>query len=74
MKHVKKHEISVYVLMEFPEISSIIKEAAEDEKELFLGEIGTYFWGYKSKYIQSTLAKELVKEGMQIIKKIVNKK
>jgi hypothetical protein len=49
--------------MEFAEISNIIKEVAEDEKELFLGEIGTYYWGYKSKYIQSKLAKQLVKEG-----------
>ena len=74
MKHVKKHEISIYVLMEFPEISNIIKEVAEDEKELFLGEIGTYFWGYKSKYLQSKLARELVKEGIEKINKVVNKK
>ena len=74
MKHVKKHEISVYVLMEFPEISNIIKEVTEDEKELFLGEIGQYFWGYKSKYIQSKLAKELVKEGLNKINKVVNNK
>jgi len=72
MKHVKRHEISVYVLMEFPEISNVIREAAEDEKELFLGEVGTYFWGYKTKYMQSTVAKELVREGISKINKIVN--
>lgn len=74
MKHVKRHEISVYVLMEFPEISNVIREAAEDEKELFLGEVGTYFWGYKTKYMQSTVAKELVREGISKINKIVNSK
>lgn len=72
MKHVKKHEISVYVLMEFPKIGSIIKEAATDEKELFLGDVGTHFWGYKTKYTQSHLAKQLVSEGIKKIKNIVN--
>ena len=72
MKQIKKHEISIYVLMEFPAISNIIKEVAEDEKELFLGEIGTYYWGYKSKYLQSTLAKQLVKEGIKKINKVVS--
>ena len=72
MKQIKRHEISIYVLMEFAEINNIIKEVAEDEKELFLGEIGTYFWGYKSKYLQSKLAKQLVNEGMSKINKVVN--
>ena len=74
MKHIKKHEISVYVLMEFQEISNIIKEVADDEKELFLGEVGTYFWGYKAKYNQSKFAKQLVSEGMNRIEKIINDK
>lgn len=73
MKHVKKHEVSVYVLMAFPEISDIIKESAEDEKELFLGEIGKYFWGYKTKLIQSQIAKELISEGLKRVSKVVNK-
>jgi len=73
MKQIKRHEISIYVLMEFPEISNIIKEVADDEKELFLGEIGKYYLGYKSKYVQSKIAKELVKEGLNKIRKIVNK-
>jgi hypothetical protein len=47
---------------------------AEDEKELFLGEVGTYYWGYKSKYMQSEFAKQLVKEGISKINKIVNEK
>ena len=74
MKHVKKHEVSVYALMEFPEISKTISEAAEDEKELFLGDVGLYFWGYKTKYIQSEIAKQLVKEGISAINKVVKSK
>lgn len=72
MKHVKKHEISLYVLMEFPEIHNIIMGTAEDEKDLFLGDLGKYYLGYKSKYIQSSIAKQLVKEGISKIKKVIN--
>jgi hypothetical protein len=71
MKHIKRHEISVYAIMEFPEVSSIIQAAAEDERELFLGDVGTYFFGYKSKYLQSTIAKQLMREGLEKISKIV---
>lgn len=74
MKHVKRHEVSIYALMEFSEISDIIKGAAEDEKELFLGDIGTYFWGYKTKYMQSKIAKTLVQEGLKRINNIVKQK
>lgn len=72
MKHIKKHEISVYAIMEFSEISDIIQSAEEDEKELFLGDVGKYFFGYKSKYIQSKLAKQLMREGLAKISKIVD--
>lgn len=74
MKQIKRHEISIYALMEFPEISDIIKRMAEDEKELFLGDIGTFFWGYKTKYIQSKLACVLVKTGIKKINEVIKTK
>ena len=74
MKQIKKHEISIYALMEFSEIGDIIKEIADDEKELFLGDVGTFFWGYKTKYTQSKLANVLVKTGMEKINKIIKTK
>jgi hypothetical protein len=74
MKQVKKHEISIYVLMEFPEINNIIMEVPDDERELFLGDLGKYYLGYKSKYMQSTIAKQLVKEGIKKIKQVINSK
>jgi hypothetical protein len=74
MKHVKKHEISLYALMDFPEIHTIITKSADDEKELFLGDAGKYFLGYKTKYLQSKIAKQLVKEGLSKINKIVSLK
>lgn len=72
MKHVKKHEISIYVLMEFPEINTIINKVENDERELFLGDIGENYHNYKSKYIKSKLAKELVRQGTEKVKKIIN--
>jgi hypothetical protein len=74
MKQVKKHEISIYVLMEFSEINNIIESTPEDERELFLGSLGKYYMGYKAKYIQSETAKLLVKEGIKRIKKIISDK
>jgi len=74
MKHIKNHEISVYDLMEFSEIKAAIDKAQEDEKELFLGDIGREFNRYRSKYIQSKAAKILVREGLEKIKKIVKDK
>lgn len=74
MKHIKRHEISVYSLMEFPEIYNIITNMPDDEKELFLGDIGLYFLGYKNKYLKSQVAKQLVSEGMKKINKVINSK
>jgi len=72
MKHLKRHQISVYVLMEFPEIYDIIMSVPEDERELFLGECGKYFLGYKTKYLKSVRAQHLVEEAVKRISKIVS--
>lgn len=71
MKHLKRHEISVYVLMEFPEVYDCIMQVSDDERELFLGDFGKYFLGYKTKYLSSEKAKILVSEGLKKIKKLV---
>ena len=74
MKQLKRHEISIYSLMEFQEIYVIITKAQDDEKELFLGDVGKYFLNYKSKYLTSILAKQLVTEGIKKIDKIIKEK
>ncbi len=74
MKHVKMHQVSIYSLMDFPGISDIIQKSEQDEKNLFLGDISEYFWGYKSKYIQSKIAKKLVRKGIEKIENIINNK
>lgn len=72
MKHLKAYKVSVYALMEFDNILKAISDTPEDERELFLGDAGKYFLGYKAKYIQSCFAKHLVREGIEKIKKVLN--
>ncbi|MFA5754335.1 MAG: hypothetical protein WC905_03235 [Patescibacteria group bacterium] len=74
MKLVKRHEISIYVLMEFSEINTIIEKTPDDERELFLGDFGKYYLGYKSKYLQSKIANQLVKDGIKCINQVINNK
>jgi len=71
MKQLKRHEINFYVLVEFPEIYDIIIKIAEDEKELFLGDLMNDWVKYKTKYINSKNAKILVKEGIKKIESII---
>ena len=71
MKHLKQHQISVYALMEFSEVHNIIMEVTEDERELFIDNISKFFYGYKTKYLNSISAKKLVKEGIIRIQKVI---
>jgi hypothetical protein len=72
MKHLKRHKISVFVLMEFPDVYDKIIKVPEDEREILLGEFGKYYLGYKTKYLSSEKAKILVKQGLEKVKKLVN--
>ena len=71
MKQLKRHQISVYALMEFPAVYDIIMSVPEDERELLLGDYGKYYLGYKTKYLKSTKAQHLVKEAIKKIDKII---
>lgn len=70
MKHLKSYQISIYSLMEFSDVYDKIMHIPEDERELFLGELGKYYLGYKTKYVKSEIAKQLVTEGIKRISKI----
>jgi hypothetical protein len=74
MKHVKNHEVSIYSLMEFSKIYEIIREVQDDEKELFLGEIGQKYYSFKDRYMKSENAKYLVQQGIKKIKTIIEQK
>lgn len=73
MKHIKQYNISVYSLMEFSGINDIIANTPEDEKQLFLGDVGSRFLTFKVKYTQSQYAKPLVIEGLKKVELIIKK-
>lgn len=72
MKHIKTRKISLYVMMGFDGVYDKIAGIPEDERELLLGDIGKYFLGYKTKYLQSVRAKHLIDEGLKRIEKLVS--
>lgn len=74
MKHVKNHEVSIYSLMEFPQIFKIISEVSKDEQQLFLGDLGERFYAFKDRYMKSENAKYLVQQGIKKIKTIIEQK
>lgn len=71
MKHVKKHQVSLYTLMEFSDVYDKIGSIEGDERELFLGDSGKYYLGYKAKYLKSVKARHLVSEGVKKIKNVI---
>jgi len=72
MKHFKEHNISVYVLFELPNIFNIVGQTPEDEKELFLGDIGNKLHIYKMKYMNSKEAINLIRKGYKKIITLVD--
>lgn len=71
MKHFKNHNISIYVVIELPNIYDILSKTPQDEIELFLGEYGKRIMEYKNRLYQSKEAKILVKQGMEKIKNYI---
>jgi hypothetical protein len=72
MKHVKQHQVTIYALMEFPEMFDKIMSVPEEEREMFLGDTGKYFLGYKTKYNKSSDARHLVSEAIKRIDKLLS--
>jgi len=70
--HFKNYEISVYSLLEFPNLEVIISNIPKDEQELFLDTMATNIHSYKTRYNNSKTAKNIVKEGINKISKIVD--
>ena len=72
MKHVKEHNISIYVMFEFPNIFDIIRATPNDELDLLLGSIAVGLAGYRNKYSTSKNARRVVKEGFKRIKRVID--
>jgi len=67
--HLKSYNISIYSLLEFSDLSNIIYTLPKDIKEMAIPEIVNNLHIYKSRYISSVNAKNVVKEGIKIIKR-----
>lgn len=73
MKHIKEHNISIYVMFIFPNIIEVIQSTPKDELDLLLGSIATNIQTYNNRYDTSKTAKHIVKEGFERVKRVVNK-
>ena len=73
MKHVKEHNISLYVTFDFENIFDIIGSTPQDELDLLLGEIPKRLGMYKNRYGTSKHARHVVVEGMKRIKRVIDK-
>ena len=67
MKHLKQHMISIYSLMEYPNLLDAMVSVPKDEQELFLGETLDNLTSYQNRYYKSNTAKLLVKTGIEKI-------
>lgn len=73
MKHVKEHNISIYVMFYFPDIFGIIRSTPNDELDLLLGNVAIGLASYKNRYDTSKEARRVIKEGFKRVKGVVDK-
>lgn len=73
MKHVKEHNISIYVMFDFPKIFDIIYTTSNDELDLLLGNVLVGLETYKNRYDTSKQARYIIRKGFERIKKVINK-
>ena len=73
MKHVKEHNISIYVMFDFTEIFGIIYATPNDELDLLLGNVAVGLAAYKNRFDTSKEARRIVREGFKRIKTVVDK-
>lgn len=71
--HYKHGKINPYVMMEFPNIYSIIQDISTDEKELLLGSFGTNFLEYRTRYMSSKELRPFLKEAFIKVKLFVDR-
>jgi len=73
MKHVAKNKISIYILLEFPNIYDMITSIPTDELELLLGDFLKEYGNIKQRYENSIKAKNIIKNGLSIISTFIDK-
>jgi len=66
-KHYKNRQVSIYALLEFPDIEQVIYKLPQDEQQLFFGDLIKNLTKFKIRYHKSEKAKNI---GHQFITKI----
>jgi hypothetical protein len=73
MKHVREHNVSLYCLMNFENLESVISQTPKDEVDLLLDNITDKITLYRNRYRTSNSARKLIQEGMFRVSALVNK-
>jgi hypothetical protein len=67
MKHYVEHNISIYSLLDIPNIYDMIMGIEADHRKLLLGDLEDRFYTMKESYLKSKKAKLLVKRGTELL-------
>ena len=73
MQHVRKHDVSLYCMMEFSNLESVIAETPSDEVDMLLDNIKDRITLYRNRYKTSKAARKLVQEGLMRVSTLVDK-
>ena len=71
MMHYREHYINVYSVFELGNIMSHLSQVAADEKRIFVDDLQQTLGAYLTRYHKSTLAKNIVQQGTEKIKKFL---
>ena len=72
MKHIREHNVSLYCMMEFTNLESVIASTPNDEVDMFLDNINDRIILYRNRYKTSKVARKLVQEGLLRVGALVN--
>jgi len=70
--HLRKHNITIYSLLEFSMLDKVISQIPKDEKDLLIDNIDQHIHAYKTRYNNSVHAKNLLKIGFNKLSKLLN--
>lgn len=73
MKHYVENKISIYCLLDIPDIYDRMMGIEDDHRKLLLGDLEGKFYTFKDRFLKSKKAKELVKKGIELLRKQTDK-
>lgn len=71
--HIKHNKINPYVVMVFPNIFQTIQDMPQDEREFLLGQFGTNFLEYRTRYMNSKELRPFLEKAFIRLKLFVDK-